>query len=62
MADISMCSRSDCPKCNTCFRFRATPNKYYQSYIIIDDIENCQMYWHIDNLEDFEKLKANWRD
>ena len=32
MPDISMCMNSDCPRRYTCYRYRAIPNKKWQSY------------------------------
>lgn len=45
MADITMCLESQCPKKETCYRHKATPNEYRQSYFIDNmDIENCEYY------------------
>ena len=32
MPDITMCKGGDCTMKQTCYRFRATPNEYRQSY------------------------------
>ena len=50
MVDISMCSRRDCPKKDTCYRYLAFPSEY-QSYLIIDTpiIDNCDYYWRCRN-------------
>ncbi len=33
MSDISMCSNTKCPLKEKCYRFKAVPNKYRQSYM-----------------------------
>lgn len=33
MPDISMCDNSKCPLKKNCYRFKAVPNLYYQSYM-----------------------------
>jgi hypothetical protein len=32
MPDISMCSGAECPIKDTCYRFKATPSEWRQSY------------------------------
>ncbi len=32
MADITMCTGEGCPAKERCFRFRAVPNRHWQSY------------------------------
>jgi len=32
MVDIALCINQTCPKRESCFRFMARPNPYYQSY------------------------------
>lgn len=32
MPDITMCSNSTCPHTKACYRFRAEPNEWHQSY------------------------------
>ena len=52
MVDIAMCTRRDCGKRGTCFRYLAEPDEYYQSYIVIDkdDLSNgCDEYWRCRN-------------
>ena len=34
MADITMCSGSNCPIKDSCFRFKAEKNMIYQSYFL----------------------------
>lgn len=64
MPDITMCKsvNSDseiCPKRQTCYRFKANPSQYRQSYFVTapfnqipqlfarDEIE-CEYYWELD--------------
>jgi hypothetical protein len=52
MVDIAKCSRKDCEKRGTCFRYLADSEDYYQSYIVIGavDVEDgCNMYWQCRN-------------
>ena len=52
MPDISMCKGEDCTIKETCYRFKATPNEYRQSYftnppldgVDIDGNSNCEYY------------------
>lgn len=55
MADISMCKDTLCKSKETCYRFKATPNKYRQAYLNTnreEDAVNCNMYWEIINKVD----------
>ena len=48
MVDICKCSRRDCGKKHTCFRYLADSDDYGQSYLVIDkvDVEDgCENYW-----------------
>ena len=48
MADISMCEGKGCECKETCYRFKATPSKYRQSYIKPDIQKgSCNYYWNI---------------
>ena len=50
MADISKCEGRGCGVKETCYRFKAEPNKYWQSYIKPDTQESgCEYYWNINN-------------
>jgi len=46
MPDITMCSNSNCPQRNSCYRAQATPNPLWQSYslYIYDDVSGCEDY------------------
>lgn len=49
MPDISMCNDSICHRHETCYRFKATPDKYAQSYFTETPRydEECDYYWDI---------------
>jgi len=50
MTGISMCANEKCTKKETCYRFKAKPNEYRQSYVGFqqDSKGNCEYYWKID--------------
>lgn len=48
MPDIAMCFGEGCKKKETCYRFRATPNPYRQSYTKPNP-ETCDMYWEMED-------------
>lgn len=48
MADITMCDGINCPLRETCYRFKAKPDKYGQSYFVkvpVDNDGKCEFYW-----------------
>ena len=49
MPDITLCSGQDCPLKETCYRYKATPSKYRQSYFTEapydKEKEECDHYW-----------------
>jgi|TARA_B110000908_G_C10223485_1_gene436626 hypothetical protein len=49
MADISMCEGKGCEVKETCYRFKATPSKYRQSYIFPSNLKGmtCDYYWNL---------------
>jgi len=50
MADISMCSGKGCELKETCYRFKATPNKNRQSFFGASPNSTpteCEYYWKI---------------
>jgi hypothetical protein len=52
MADIAMCRDVLCKSKETCYRFKAIPDNYRQSYLIPnreEDAVNCSMYWEYCN-------------
>ena len=49
MPDISMCSGRSCELKNLCYRYKAEPNKYMQTYFSIPpnkDLE-CDYFWEM---------------
>ena len=32
MTDITLCTNKDCPSCEQCLRFKASPNPFVQAY------------------------------
>ena len=49
MADITMCEGKDCKLKETCYRFKATPNEYRQSYFIDPPIKKDKCDYYIKN-------------
>jgi len=53
MPDISMCEGGNCPLKETCYRYKAVPNEYRQSYFetppfkMIEGEVKCEHYWEI---------------
>lgn len=47
MADITMCNGKNCDLRQTCYRYKAKPNEYRQSYFVETPIKNgeCDKYW-----------------
>ena len=55
MADISMCLDTECPSRVHCYRFRAIPNQYRQSYFVDTQREGkpkCDHYWSASGWDD----------
>lgn len=47
MPDISMCKNEDCKDKDSCYRYTAKPDPYWQSYILIEgekDKDTCEEY------------------
>ena len=47
MADITMCNGKYCELAQTCYRYKAEPSKYRQSYFCETPIKDgkCDYYW-----------------
>lgn len=56
MPDISMCSNEHCKLKETCYRYKAIPNEYRQSYgdFKSDSNNECEYYWEIDPIKELE--------
>ncbi len=50
MPDITMCPGNDCPLKETCYRYKAIPSEYSQSYFIDTPYYAgiCEHYWEIE--------------
>ena len=59
MSDITQCEGGDCPLKETCYRFRAVPNEYRQSYFMEPPFKDdkCDFYWKIDGSLKINELK-----
>ena len=49
MPDITMCSGNNCELSSTCYRYKAEPTPYRQSYFCTppNDGLECDYYWEI---------------
>ena len=49
MADITMCLDKDCKKKDTCYRYIAPRDKYYQAYFLDTPRkkDKCKYYWEV---------------
>jgi len=59
MVDISVCNRRDCPKKDTCFRYLAERNDYWQSQLVVDKLnlkDGCDMYWRCRNMAELQYM------
>lgn len=51
MSDITMCSGTNCPKKEECYRFTAYANEHRQSWFneppfkIVENKFTCEMFW-----------------
>ena len=48
--DITMCSGNNCELSSTCYRYKAEPSQYRQSYFCKPPNNNleCDYYWEMD--------------
>lgn len=57
MVDIAKCSRKDCGKRLSCFRYLADSDEYGQTYLVIDDMDvedGCKNYWQVKNSKELK--------
>jgi len=51
MPDITMCNGGDCPLKETCYRYKTTPDEFWQSYFVEvpynEEKKECDHYWKI---------------
>jgi hypothetical protein len=47
MGDFTMCNGKNCDLASTCYRYKAEPSMYRQSYFVESPIEDgqCDYYW-----------------
>jgi len=49
MPDITMCNGGDCPLKETCYRYKAKPSEFWQSYFTEipydEEKKECDHYW-----------------
>jgi hypothetical protein len=57
--DITLCVGTNCPQKETCYRFTAKPNEYWQSYFSVPPIKDgkCEYYWGDNSERIFNQLK-----
>jgi hypothetical protein len=48
MPDITLCKNEKCSKKDSCHRYVAKPNEYWQSYFIGMKEGDCKYYWRIE--------------
>lgn len=59
--DIRMCDNKECPSKEECFRFKAIPNPWRQSYAgysVKEGEDKCDSFWQVkenDNIKTKEK-------
>jgi hypothetical protein len=60
MPDVTMCYGEGCAQKESCYRYLATPDKYWQSYFTtppVDENGNCDYYWkHDDKNNDIRRI------
>lgn len=59
MVDIAVCNRRDCPLKETCFRYLADRDDYWQSELVIDKKildDKCEMYWRCRNPKELKYM------
>ncbi len=54
MPDIAMCNNKTCPSRVNCYRYRAKPNRYRQSYVELQPNSSgkCEEYWSTNGFDD----------
>lgn len=59
MPDISMCADDKCPSRESCYRFKATPSKFLQSWGQFgrpDGDDKCSYYWPVESKSQLKRL------
>ena len=59
MADIAMCTNSNCPSRDSCYRFIATPNALRQSYSDYTPVgDRCSIYIKCHSKSEMKRLDS----
>jgi hypothetical protein len=61
MPDISMCPGEGCPNKESCYRYLAKPDKYWQAYFVGSPVKEdgtCDYYWKY-NTKNNDNRKAD---
>lgn len=67
MPDITMCNGGDCVVKEECYRFKATPSQYQQSYFSSTPVDSlsqeCDYFWPVDEHSTFKRsiVLARWK-
>lgn len=67
MPDITMCSGQNCPLKESCYRYKAKPDEYRQSYFTEPpydrEYSKCDMYWQTADSKSAENFynKLNYK-
>ena len=66
MSDISKCEGTNCPKKDTCYRFLAKENEYWQAYFVDvpydRKISACEYYWPVKDPKHIKELNEALND
>ena len=59
MPDITMCEGGDCPAKEKCYRYRAKPNEFRQSYFVHPPYKDgkCDHFWGDEAESIWQQLK-----
>lgn len=59
MVDIAVCNRRDCAMKDSCFRYLAERDDYYQSELVVDKLKldkGCDNYWRCRNMAELHYM------
>lgn len=61
MPDITMCSGKGCEQAETCYRHRAVPNEFRQSFFVTPPVEEsgCAHYSHVEPTDGYRLREFN---
>lgn len=67
MPDITMCRGEGCATKDECYRFKAAPSDFYQSYFTQEPVntltQDCDYFWPVDDHSSFKRelIIARWK-